>query len=131
MVSTDPISDMLTRIRNAIAVNKHQVAMPHSKIKLGVAELLKNSGFIDAVSSEGDGVSKKLVITINSENTNARITEISRVSRPGRRLYASVDKIPTVKRGRGIVILSTSHGLMTGEQAKKSKVGGEILCKVY
>jgi len=131
MVSTDPISDMLTRIRNAIAVNKHQVVMPHSKIKLGVAELLKNSGFIDGVASEGDGVSKKLIITINGENTNARITEIARVSRPGRRLYASVDQIPTVKRGRGIVILSTSRGLMTGEQAKKSKVGGEILCKVY
>ncbi len=131
MVSTDPISDMLTRIRNAIAVNKHQVVMPHSKIKQGVAELLKNSGFVDGVDVEGEGISKKLIITINTENSNARITEISRVSRPGRRLYASVDKIPTIKRGRGIVILSTSRGLMTGDEAKKSKVGGEIICKVY
>ena len=131
MVSTDPISDMLTRIRNAIAVNKREASMPFSKIKLSVAELLKKSGFIHDVSVNGDGVSKKIKITINEENTNAKITEIQRVSRPGRRLYTSVDKIPTIKQGRGIVILSTSKGLMTGDEAKKSRVGGELICKIY
>ncbi len=131
MVSTDPISDMLTRIRNAIAVRKNEVSAPYSKIKHSVAELLKANNFVDSVAVEGDGIAKKLVITINAGNTNARITEIERISRPGRRLYASVDKIPTVKNGRGIVIVSTSKGLMTGNDAKKSKVGGELICKIY
>lgn len=131
MVSTDPISDMLTRIRNAIAVNKREVSMPHSNIKQHVAELLKTSGFIDKVAAEGKGIEKKLVITINSESTNARITEIARMSRPGRRMYVSAESIPTIKSGRGVVIVSTSQGLMTGNEAKKKKVGGELICKVY
>lgn len=131
MVSTDPISDMLTRIRNAIAVSKSEVRMPHSKIKQSVAELLKKSNFVDGVAVEGEGIAKALVITINNGSTNARITEIERISRPGRRSYASADEIPVVKRGRGIVILSTSKGLMTGEEAKKTHIGGELICKVY
>lgn len=131
MVSTDPISDMLTRIRNAIAVNKHEVRMPYSKIKQSVAELLQQNNFVDGVAVAGEGIEKALIVTINAENTNARITEIQRVSRPGRRFYASVDKIPTVKRGRGIVIVSTSKGLMTGDDAKKTRIGGELICKVY
>ncbi len=131
MVSTDPISDMLTRIRNGIAVNKHQVSMPHSTIKQHVAELLKTSRFIDGVTVEGEGIDKKLVVEINGENANARITEIVRMSRPGRRMYVRADKIPTVMRGRGIVIVSTSKGIMTGEDARKTPIGGELICKVY
>ncbi len=131
MVSTDPISDMLTRIRNAIPVNKHEVRMPYSKIKQNVAELLKQNNFIDGVRVEGEGIEKALVIVINSQSSNARITEIQRLSRPGRRMYVAVDKIPVVKRGRGIVIVSTSHGVMTGSDAKKARVGGELICKVY
>lgn len=131
MVSTDPISDMLTRIRNAIAVSKREVRMPYSKVKQSVAELLKDNSFITRVNVEGEGISKALVLTINEEHANAKITEIVRLSRPGRRLYASVDKIPTVKRGRGIVIVSTSKGLMTGDEAKKTRIGGELICKVY
>jgi small subunit ribosomal protein S8 len=131
MVSTDPISDMLTRIRNAIAVSKPEVSMPHSKVKESVAHLLKANNFIDNVAVDGEGISKSLIITINNENSNARITEIERISRPGRRSYASADQIPTVKRGRGIVILSTSKGLMTGDEAKKTRIGGELICKVY
>lgn len=131
MVSTDPISDMLTRIRNAIAVRKSEVRLPYSKIKQNVAEILKANNFIDEVQVNGEGIEKSLVITINDKSTNARITEIERVSRPGRRLYSSFDKIPTVKRGRGIVIVSTSKGLMTGDEAKKSRIGGELICKVY
>jgi small subunit ribosomal protein S8 len=131
MVSTDPVSDMLTRIRNAIAVNKTEVKMPFSKIKQNVAELLNKNGFIDGVSVNGEGIEKSLIININAKNTNARITEIHRVSRPGKRLYTTVDKIPTIKQGRGIVIISTSKGLMTGDEAKKSRIGGELICKVY
>jgi small subunit ribosomal protein S8 len=131
MVSTDPISDMLTRIRNAIAVNKSEVRMPYSKVKQSVAELLKDNNFLTAVSTDGEGIAKSLIIKINDDSSNARITEIQRMSRPGRRLYASVDKIPTVKRGRGIVIVSTSKGIMTGDEAKKTRIGGELICKVY
>lgn len=131
MVSTDPVSDMLTRIRNAIAVGKGEVRLPHSKIKQSVAELLKKSGFLNEVEVEGKGIDKKVVIKINDDRENARITEISRLSRPGRRLYAKAKDIPTVKQGRGLVIVSTSKGIMTGDEAKKAKIGGELICKVY
>lgn len=131
MVSTDPISDMLTRIRNAILVSKTEVSMPHSKIKQSVAELLKTNGFVSQVSSSGKGIDKKLNIVINEESSNPRITEISRLSRPGRRMYARSSDIPSVKQGRGIVILSTSKGVMTGDAAKKANIGGELICKVY
>lgn len=129
--TTDPIADMLTRIRNAIAVRKTEVTLPHSNVKEAVAKLLKDSGFVDAVSVAKAPVGKTMTITINAEDTNARITEISRMSTPGRRAYAGADKIPTVKRGRGLVIVSTSKGIMSGAEAKKQGVGGELICKVY
>ena len=129
--STDPIADMLTRIRNAIAVRKTEVTMPHSKVKEAVATLLKTSGFVDGVSVADATVGKTLTITINAEGTNARITEIARLSTPGRRTYAGSDKIPTVMRGRGMVIISTSKGILSGTDAKKQGVGGELICKVY
>lgn len=129
--TTDPIADMLTRIRNAIAVRKTEVSLPHSNVKEAVAKLLKDSGFIDSVAVEKATVGKTLTITINAEGTNARITEITRLSKPGRREYAGSDKIPTVKRGRGLVIVSTSKGLLSGAEAKKQGIGGELICKVY
>jgi small subunit ribosomal protein S8 len=129
--STDPISDMLTRIRNAIAVRKAEVSLPHSKIKESVAKLLKDSNFIDGVSVDDAAVGKTLKVRINDDSANARITEIVRLSKPGRRYYVAARDIPTVKRGRGIVIVSTSRGLMTGDQARQAKVGGELICKVY
>ena len=131
MVSTDPISDMLTRIRNAIAVSKSEVRMPYSKVKHGVADLLVANRFLKSTAVDGDGIEKSLVVTINDNSTNANITEIVRLSRPGRRMYTSADKIPTVKRGRGLVIVSTSKGLMTGDDARKTHLGGELICKVY
>ena len=131
MVSTDPISDMLTRIRNAINVRKNEVSMPHSNVKESVAKLLKTTNFVDDVKVTGEGTSKSLVITINGEHTNARITEITRLSKPARRYYVRSQEIPTVKRGRGVVIVSTSKGMMTGDAAKQAGVGGELICKVY
>ncbi|HET7673457.1 MAG TPA: 30S ribosomal protein S8 [Candidatus Saccharimonadales bacterium] len=131
MVSTDPISDMLTRIRNAIAVGKSEVSLPHSNIKTSVAKLLVKSGFISGVKVDGQGKDKRIQITINSDSENARITEIARLSRPGRRLYAKAKDIPTVKQGRGLVIISTSKGIMTGDEAKKAKIGGELICRIY
>lgn len=131
MVSTDPIADMLTRIRNAINVQKNEVTLPYSKVKEAVATLLKESGFVAGVSVSDATVGKTLHIAISHEGEAARITEIKRVSKPGRREYVGADKIPTIKRGRGIVIISTSKGMMTGVQAKKQGVGGEVICQVY
>jgi small subunit ribosomal protein S8 len=130
-VSTDPIADMLTRIRNAIAVRKSEITMPHSKVKESVARLLKESGFVDGIEVTEDGVGKILNITIHDPQANARITEIQRLSTPGRRLYAGAGEIPTVKQGRGIVIISTSKGVMTGKDAKAQGIGGELICAVY
>ncbi|HET6925177.1 MAG TPA: 30S ribosomal protein S8 [Candidatus Saccharimonadales bacterium] len=131
IASTDPIADMLSRIRNAIAVRKNTVTLPHSKVKESVAQLLKQSNFITDVKVGEDKIGKLMTITINDEHENARITEIVRLSKPGRRFYASAQDIPTVKRGRGVVIVSTSRGMMTGDEAKKQRVGGELICKVY
>jgi small subunit ribosomal protein S8 len=129
--TTDPIADMFTRIRNAIAVRKSEVNLPHSNIKESVARLLQKSNFIDDVAVSDAPVGKTLTIRINDDSSNARITEIVRLSKPGRRYYVNSKEIPTVKRGRGLVIISTSKGLMTGEQAKSEHVGGELICKVY
>lgn len=131
--STDPIADMLTRIRNAIAVRKHEVNLPHSKIKEAVATMLKDNKFIESVqiTDAANGVGKTLALTLSSDSSNARITEITRLSKPGRRFYVNSTEIPVVKRGRGLVIISTSRGLMTGDNARKAKVGGELICRVY
>ncbi len=131
MVSTDPIADMLTRIRNAINVQKSEIALPHSKAKQAVAELLKKSGFVKDVRVSDATIGKTLTVVINDEFEPARITEIVRLSRPGRRAYAGAQEIPLVKGGRGVIIVSTSKGVMTGQQARKLGVGGELICKVY
>lgn len=131
VLSTDPIADMLSRIRNAVAVRKHEVALPHSKVKEAVATQLKEAGFIDGVSVSGEGINKKLSLILNSPDSNARITEIVRLSTPGRRVYAQAKNIPTVRRGRGVVIVSTSKGLMTGDKARQQQLGGELICRIY
>lgn len=131
ITTTDPIADMFTRIRNAIAVRKHEVNLPHSNIKESVARLLQENNFIDSVNVNDASVGKTLTITINEDDSNARITEIVRLSKPGRRHYVNSKEIPIVKRGRGVVILSTSKGLMTGDQARAERIGGELICKVY
>ncbi len=129
--STDPIADMLSRIRNAIAVRKNQVSLPHSNVKESVARMLAANNFIDAVNVEKATVGKTMILQLFPENSNARITEIKRLSKPGRRHYVNSQGIPVVMRGRGLVIVSTSKGLMTGVDAKKAKIGGELICKVY
>lgn len=131
VTSTDPIADMLTRIRNAVAVGKSKVSMPHSNIKENVAISLRNNGFLREVTVTELSVGKQLHITINNEGENARITEIKRLSKPGRRHYVNAREMPQVKRGRGVLIISTSRGLMTGEEARAQGVGGELICQVY
>lgn len=131
MVSTDPIADMLTRIRNALAVRQDEVRMPYSKIKHSVANILVDNKYIVGASVNGEGVEKSLVLAITGPERVSPITELSRVSKPGRRIYAKVKDIPTVKQGRGLVIVSTSRGIMTGNDAKKQMLGGEVLCRIY
>jgi len=130
-VSTDPIADMLTRLRNAIAVQKNELNLPYSRTKEAVARLLCERGFLTDIKINGSGINKTLNVIVQGYNENARITEIVRLSKPGRRQYAGAKEIPVIKSGRGIVVVSTSKGIMTGESAKKLGVGGELICKVY
>lgn len=129
--STDPIADMLTRVRNARLAGKNEVRLPHSKMKQTVAEQLKKAGYIEAVKVEKAKPQDEMIITIFPEGGEAVFTEIERVSKPGRRVYAGVADIPKVKSGRGIVLVSTSKGIMTGAEAVKQRLGGELICKVY
>ena len=129
--STDQIADLITRIRNAIMVGKTEIRVPTSKLKVAVIEGLKRSGYIDDYEVKDAKPRGILVVTINAADAPARINEITKISKPGRRVYTSVEDIPTIKSGRGIVLLSTSKGIKTGGEAKKARLGGEILLKVW
>ncbi len=129
--STDPVADLLTRIRNAIAVGKTEIRVPTSKLKFAIAEKLQKINYIDKVEIEAAKPRDILHVVINSANSNARINEIAKVSKPGRRVYAGANEIPKIKSGRGTVLISTSKGIMTRNEAIKSRLGGEILVKVY
>jgi len=128
MTSTDPIADMLTRIRNAQAVQKTEVSLPHSSVKESVAKILKQNGYLSDINVKKDGFRKEMTLSFPMEII---INKIERISKPGRRVYAKVKDIPRVKQGRGLVIMSTSKGVMTGDDAKQNKLGGEVLCQVY
>lgn len=130
-VTSDPIADMLSRIRNAIAVNKTHVTLPHSKAKEAVARLLLANKYLLGVTVTDAVVGKTLTLDLRTDDANSPITEVVRLSTPGRRMYSSADKIPQVKQGRGIVVVSTSRGVMTGRQAREQRLGGELICKVY
>lgn len=129
--STDPIADLLTRIRNAIAVGHNEIRLPHSKQKETVAKVLKSAGYLADVKTEKGAPRATLIVTINVEGTNATINEIHRVSKPGRRVYSAYNEIPRYKSGRGIYIVSTSKGVMTSREAINAKLGGELIAKVY
>lgn len=129
--STDPIADLLTRIRNAAMVGKNEVRVPSSKLKKVVAEQLKKNKYLTDVKVEAGKPRDTLVITINKPGENSNITEINKLSKPGRRVYVGADDIPKVKSGRGLVLISTSKGVITGQEALKQRLGGELLLKVY
>lgn len=131
MMTTDPVADMLTRIRNAIAVNKSAINLPHSKLKQNVAELLKKQGYISDVKTDDVAGFKRLFLTLNEPGSGPSINHVKRISKPGRRLYSSANDLPRALGGRGIVIVSTSQGLMTDTQARQARVGGELICEVY
>jgi small subunit ribosomal protein S8 len=129
--STDPIADLLTRIRNAIAVGKNEVRLPSSNVKLTVAKELVRAGYLADVSVEQKTPRDEIIVTIARDGESPVITEIARVSKPGRRVYAKSTEIPRVKSGRGVMLVSTSKGIMTGREAIKNHLGGELICKVY
>ena len=129
---TDPIADMLTRIRNAIAANHSRVDIPGSKLKMELARILKEEGYINSYQMKGEGVKYMIRVFLRYDaKGHSSITHLSRVSRPGRRVYVGAGEIPRVLGGYGINIVSTSRGLMSGKNAKKENVGGEILAEVY
>lgn len=129
--TTDPIADLLTRIRNAVMVGKNEIRVPSSKMKVTVAKELKKANYLSEVKVESSKPRDTLVIVINQPGENANITEITRLSKPGRRVYVSANDIPMVKNGRGMVLVSTSKGILPGRDAFKKRLGGELLLKVY
>ncbi len=126
-ISTDPIADMLTIIRNGYLVHKDEVLVPTSKVKKNIALILAAEKYIESVE-EGDG---KLVISLRYVGKNPAITEIKRISKPGLRVYVGSSKMRSYIRGLGILIISTSHGLMSSKTAIKQKLGGELVCRVW
>ena len=134
MTMTDPIADMLTRIRNANTVFKDEVAMPSSKQKERLAAILKREGYVSDFTVDGAEGEPSRTLTINMKYTPARdrtISGLKRVSKPGLRVYTKSDKVPRVLGGLGIAVLSTSRGLMTDREARRNRMGGEVLCYVW
>jgi small subunit ribosomal protein S8 len=129
---TDPIADMLTRVRNAIAAKHTRVDIPGSKLKTEIARILKEEGYINNYVMKGEGIKYQIRIFLRYDaKGTSSITHLERISRPGRRVYVAADEIPRVLGGYGVNIVSTSRGLMSGKKARQEKVGGEILAQVY
>ena len=128
---TDPIADMLTRIRNAITANKESVEIPASNEKKAIAEILLNEGWVKDMKLVEDGYNGKIAITLKYNDKKSVISGLQRVSKPGLRTYSGVATMPKVLGGLGTVIVSTNKGIMTGKQAKAANVGGEVLCYVW
>ena len=132
MTMTDPIADMLTRLRNANQAYHDEVTLPHSKIKANIAEILKSEGYIADYHTEDARVGKSLVVQLKyGQNRERSLAGIKRVSKPGLRVYAKSDGLPRVLGGLGVAIISTSQGLLTDRQARKRSVGGEVLAFVW
>lgn len=131
IATTDQIADLITRIRNAMNVGKTEILVPTSKLKQAIVEILVKNGYLasyDVIEGTPRGV---LHVVINEPGTVAKLNEITKISKPGRRVYSAASELPVVKSGRGAIIVSTSKGLMTGREAKKNGLGGEILVRVW
>ena len=132
MGMTDPIADMLTRIRNANAMHAEKVSMPSSKLKLAIAEILKNEGFINDFSVATEGVKKELTINLKYGVNGVKvISGLKKISKPGLRVTVPCDKLPRVLNGLGIAIISTSQGVMTDKNARKLGIGGEVIAYIW
>ena len=131
MVVTDPIADMLTRIRNALTAKHETVEIPASKMKKAIADILLNEGYISNVEVKNDDVQGSIVVTLKYSKDGNVISGLKRISKPGLRVYAKSNEIPKVMNGLGIAILSTSKGIMTDKQARANNLGGEVLAFVW
>jgi len=132
MTHTDPIADMLTRIRNAIATEKKEVPIPLSKIKLEISKVFKQEGYISDFKVDKAEFPPKIIIDLKYKDKKKNVIEgLKRISKPGRRVYVDVDKIPQVLGGLGVSVISTSRGILTGKDCKKKNVGGEILLHIW
>ena len=133
MNMTDPIADMLTRIRNGVQANMSAVDVtPCSKVKVEIAKILKKEGYIDNYAVEGEGIEKKIVVTLKYGPRGEKvISGIKRISKPGLRVYAKGDNLPKVLNGLGVAIISTSNGMMTDREARKQHIGGEVIAYVW
>ncbi len=129
---TDPIADMLTRVRNALRNRVDEVSMPHSRVRAEIAQVLKREGYIRDIQTSGEGLSRLLVLRLKyGVNGEQVIRRIDRVSTVGRRFYRGVDRIPKILDGLGIMIVSTSKGILSDREARKMRVGGELICRVW
>lgn len=128
---TDPVADFLTRLRNASRAHKKLVKLPHSRLKGEIARVLKQEGFLEDFSVQQEGAKRTLEVTIRFSGPTSAITNLRRVSRPGLRHFVNAGEIPRVRGGNGIALLSTSRGVMSGHEAKRQNVGGELLAVVY
>ncbi len=126
---TDPIADMLTRIRNAARVAKDELEVPYSRVKFEIAKILEKEGYLTGV--EVDETKRAMTLGVRYEGRRATLHDLHRLSKPGRRLYVGWQEIPRVMSGLGFTIISTSQGIMTGGEARKRKLGGELVCEVY
>ncbi|TMB56097.1 MAG: 30S ribosomal protein S8 [Chloroflexi bacterium] len=132
MNTTDPIADMLTRIRNASLARHRELTLPSSRVKREIARILVEEGFIESFSMAQDGIQEMLAMQLKYvEGRTPVVSGLKRISKPGLRVYARKTEIPRVLGGLGLAILSTSHGIMTGQQARKLNLGGEVLCYVW
>ena len=132
MIVTDPIADLLTRIRNANQMRYNEVVVPSSKIKLEIANIMKEEGYITGYKVEKGEVQDNIIITLKyGKNKERVISGLKRISKPGLRVYAKAEEIPTVLNGLGISIISTSKGIITGKEARKENLGGEVLAYIW
>ncbi|WP_406613873.1 30S ribosomal protein S8 [Mycoplasma corogypsi] len=131
MFITDPISDLIVRIKNANARKHKTVSIPYSAKKEAIVKLIEEQGYINSYEVKGEGVNKEIVVTLKYKKNQSAIVGIKRVSKPGLRVYVKSDEIPSVLSGYGTVIISTSKGLMTGNEARKANVGGEIIAFIW
>ena len=128
---TDPISDFLTRIRNAQLVRHETLSTPSSRMKFTIAKILEREGYIGEVREQAHGVKKVMTLNLKYENKEPVIRSIKRISKPGRRVYRGADSLPRVLSDNGLAIVSTSQGVMTNKDTRKRKLGGEIVCEIY
>ena len=128
---TDPISDLIVRIKNAGPVRKETVSLPYSKLKHAIVEVLKNHKFVSSVEMKGKGVESTLEIGIAYDGVKPRVNGVERVSKPSRRIYKGSTEVGSVRSGVGSLIISTSKGIMTDKEARKAKIGGEALFKIW